>query len=124
MFLHVILSVERLIAPRALDGARVDMLSSDMTNQHIFAAERAVVLAVYPVAFKRAAVIPGKYSVNVSFQCEGSCLTLVCWLVYHGYSFPELLACSRPWVDMAVPQRRKSPKMGSERCFRLDGGSL
>lgn len=123
MLLHVILSVERPIAPRAVDGARIDMLSSDMTNQHIFAAERAAVLAVYPVAFKRAAVIPGKHSVNTSFQCEGSCFTLVCWLVDHGYSFPGFLACRRPWVDMAVPQR-ESPKMGSERCFRLDGGSL
>lgn len=33
MLLHVILSVERLVAPRAVDGARVDMLSSDMTRR-------------------------------------------------------------------------------------------
>lgn len=124
MLLHVILSVERLVTPRAVDGARVDMLSSDMTNQHTFAAERAAVGAVYPVTFKRAVVIPDKHFVNASFQCEGSCLTLVCWLVDREYAFPGLSACRCPWMRMVVPRRRESPKMGPERCFRLYGDSL
>lgn len=67
MLLHVILSVERLVTPKAGDGARVDMLSPDVTNQHTFATERAVVLAAYPVAFKRAVVIPNILSMPVSY---------------------------------------------------------
>lgn len=123
MLLHVILSVERLATPRAVDRARIDMLGPNMTNQHTFAAERVAVRTVYPVAFKRAVVIPDQHFVNASFQCGGSCLTLVCWLVDRQYGFPGLSAFPCPWVKMVFPQRRESPKMGPE-CFRLDGDSL
>lgn len=78
MLLHVILSVEGLLAPRAVDGARIDMLGLDMTHQDTFVAERPAVLAVYPATFKRAVWIPDKVPVNAGFQCDDRydrCLT-------------------------------------------------